>query len=77
MSFNVKGQGMIDEEGKQVNYTGAAELVWNIFNFKKDQDLRLKVGYDVVDKLPYLQIRKNNWTFNADGNRKWNVRYDL
>ncbi|KAL3633171.1 hypothetical protein CASFOL_026155 [Castilleja foliolosa] len=77
ISFNIKGRGKTDEEFKQTSYTGAAELVWSIFNFKKDQDLRLKVGYDVADKLPYLQIRENNWTFNVDGDRKWNVRYDL
>ncbi|XP_022857533.1 outer envelope pore protein 21B, chloroplastic-like isoform X2 [Olea europaea var. sylvestris] len=56
---------------------GAAELNWIIFNFKKDQDLRFKVGYEVVDKIPYFQIKENNWTFNADGKGKWNVRYDL
>ncbi|KAK6160858.1 hypothetical protein DH2020_004239 [Rehmannia glutinosa] len=77
LSFNVKGRCYSDEEFKEISYTGAAEFVWNIFNVKKDQDLRLKFGYDVLDKIPYLQIRENNWTFNADGNRKWNVRYDL
>lgn len=35
---------------------GAAELNWIIFNFKKDQDLRFKVGYEVVDKVFYLSL---------------------
>jgi hypothetical protein len=28
-------------------------------------------------QVPYLQIRKNNWTLNADMNGKWNVKFDL
>ncbi|KAL3830540.1 hypothetical protein ACJIZ3_019342 [Penstemon smallii] len=77
VSFNVKGRCYADEELKEVKYSGGADITWNIFNVKKDQDLRLKIGYDVHDKIPYLQIRENNWTFNADINRGWNVRYDL
>ncbi|KAG8377234.1 hypothetical protein BUALT_Bualt08G0007100 [Buddleja alternifolia] len=77
LSFNIKGRCHADEEFKETKYTGAAEFTWKIFNVKKDQDLRLKFGYNVLDKIPYLQIRENNWTFNADGNRRWNVRYDL
>ncbi|KAF4349381.1 hypothetical protein F8388_012551 [Cannabis sativa] len=57
--------------------TGAAELSWAILNFQKEQDVRIKFGYEVLEQLPYFQIRENNWTFNADGNGKWNVRYDL
>ncbi|KAK4484003.1 hypothetical protein RD792_011216 [Penstemon davidsonii] len=77
VSFNVKGRCYADEDFKEVKYSGGADITWNIFNVKKDQDLRLKIGYDVHDKIPYLQIRENNWTFNADINRRWNVRYDL
>ncbi|KAH9694013.1 Outer envelope pore protein 21B [Citrus sinensis] len=35
---------------------------------QKDQDVRFKLGYEVVDKAPYMQIRENNWTVNADAN---------
>ncbi|KAH9759713.1 Outer envelope pore protein 21B [Citrus sinensis] len=35
---------------------------------QKDQDVRFKLGYEVVDKVPYMQIRENNWTVNADAN---------
>ncbi|KAL8523792.1 hypothetical protein ACS0TY_013676 [Phlomoides rotata] len=77
LTFNVKGRCNIDEEFKKIDYTGVTEFVWNISEVKKDQDLRLKLGYDIVDKIPYLQIRENNWTFNIDGDRRWNVRYDL
>ncbi|KAI8008325.1 hypothetical protein LOK49_LG07G01056 [Camellia lanceoleosa] len=30
---------------------GAAEFTWGILNFQKDQDIRLKVGYEVFDKM--------------------------
>lgn len=30
-----------------------------------------------LNGVPYIQIRENNWTFNVDSNRRWNVRYDL
>ncbi|XP_051124182.1 outer envelope pore protein 21B, chloroplastic-like [Andrographis paniculata] len=77
LSFGIKGRSEINEEFKQIHYTGAAEFIWTIINVKKDQDLRLKLGYNVLDKVPYFQMRENNWTINADGNCRWNVRYDL
>ncbi|KAF4370485.1 hypothetical protein CsatB_007904 [Cannabis sativa] len=75
--FNVKGRCDFDKEFKEKRSTGAAELSWAILNFQKEQDVRIKFGYEVLEQLPYFQIRENNWTFNADGNGKWNVRYDL
>ncbi|KAG6434880.1 hypothetical protein SASPL_106524 [Salvia splendens] len=76
-NFHVKGRCNIDEELKQFDYSAATEFVWNIFDVKKSQDVRIKLGYDVIDKTSYLQVRENNWTFNLDQNRRWNVRYDL
>ncbi|XP_073046382.1 LOW QUALITY PROTEIN: outer envelope pore protein 21B, chloroplastic-like [Primulina eburnea] len=77
LTFNIKARCNADEEFREINSSGAAEFCWNIFNIRKDQDLRLKFGCDAVDRIPYLQIRENNWTFNAYWNGKWNVRYDL
>lgn len=77
LSFNVKGRCDVDKEFKQWKSRGGAEFSWNIFNFQKDQDVRLKVGFDMFDQVPYLQVRENNWTFNADTNGRWNLRYDL
>ncbi|XP_008237935.1 PREDICTED: outer envelope pore protein 21B, chloroplastic-like isoform X4 [Prunus mume] len=74
LSFNVKGRCDLDKEFKERSSTGAAEFSWSILNFQRDQDVRLKLGYDLLDKVPYMQIRENNWTLNADGNGKWNVR---
>ncbi|KAL5571285.1 hypothetical protein UlMin_020882 [Ulmus minor] len=73
-SFNIKRHCDVDKEFKQV---GAAELSWAILNFQKEQDVRLKIGYEVFEQVPYFQIRENNWTFNANGNDRWNVRFDL
>lgn len=33
--------------------------------------------YTFFSQVPYMQIRENNWTVNADANGRWNVRYDL
>ncbi|QHO29509.1 Outer envelope pore protein [Arachis hypogaea] len=47
-------------------------------NFKeKDQDVRLRLGYEVFEQVPYVQLRENNWTFNADYKGRWSVRFDL
>ncbi|XP_031270279.1 outer envelope pore protein 21, chloroplastic isoform X2 [Pistacia vera] len=77
LSFNIKGRCDVDKEFKQKNSKGAAEFSWSIFNFQREQDIRFKLGYEVIDKVPYFQIRENNWTLNADMNGRWNVRYDL
>ncbi|KAI3507170.1 hypothetical protein L1887_22006 [Cichorium endivia] len=77
VNFVVKARCDLDKEFKRPTPGGAAELVWNILDFQKDQDLRVKVGYEIVDKIPYVQVRENNWTFTADGNGKWNVKYNL
>ncbi|XP_027147965.1 outer envelope pore protein 21, chloroplastic-like [Coffea eugenioides] len=76
-NFHVKGHCDVDQEFRQKRSRGAAEFSWIIFNLKTDQDVKLKVGYEVFDKVPYMQIRENNWTINADMNGRWNLRYDL
>ncbi|KAL7162322.1 hypothetical protein ACSBR2_042744 [Camellia fascicularis] len=77
LRFNIKGQCDVDKEFKERKSRGAAEFTWGILNFQKDQDIRLKVGYEVFDEVPYLQVRENNWMLNVDVNGKRNVRYDL
>ncbi|KAM7258163.1 hypothetical protein ACFE04_013904 [Oxalis oulophora] len=75
VNFNVKGRCVVDKEFRERKSKAAAELSWSIFNFQKEQDVRMKVGYDVFDKVPYMQIRENNWTFNANVNGKWNFSH--
>ncbi|GMN34708.1 hypothetical protein TIFTF001_004840 [Ficus carica] len=77
LSFNIKGRCDIDKDIKQRRSTGAAELSWAILNFQKEQDVRIKFGYHVIEQVPYFQLRENNWTFNVDRNGRWNVRFDL
>ncbi|XP_015884119.1 outer envelope pore protein 21B, chloroplastic [Ziziphus jujuba] len=77
LSFNIKGQCDADKELRERRPKGAAEFTWSILNFQRDQDVRLKFGYEVIEQVPYVQIRENNWTLNADSNGRWNVRFDL
>lgn len=35
---------------------GGAEFSWSIFNFQKEQDLRVKVGYDVIEKVGLIIV---------------------
>ncbi|KAK6939193.1 hypothetical protein RJ641_028724 [Dillenia turbinata] len=77
LSVNIKGRCYVDKDFKEKKSTGAAEFMWSKCNFQEDQDVRVKVGFEVFEKVPYLQIRENNWTVNADLNGRWNVRYDL
>ncbi|KAI9073398.1 hypothetical protein K1719_044631 [Acacia pycnantha] len=77
LSFNIKGRSDVDKEFKGRKSRGAAEFSWSIFNFQKDQDVRLRVGYEVLEQVPYMQIRENNWAINVDYRGRWNVRFDL
>eukprot|EP00894_Picocystis_sp_ML_P003283 jgi/Pico_ML_1/53800/g4277.t1 len=53
------------------------ELSQKIFNFTEDQDLKVKVGLDLVRRNVYAQIRENNWTLSTDMRGSWHVSYDL
>ncbi|KAJ0985320.1 hypothetical protein J5N97_003676 [Dioscorea zingiberensis] len=75
--FNIKGRCDLDKEFQKRKASGGIELVWSILNFQSNQDVRLKVGYEFFDEVPYLQLRENNWSLNADMKGRWNVRYDL
>ncbi|CAH2036693.1 unnamed protein product [Thlaspi arvense] len=77
VTFNIKGRCDFDQDFVQRNPRGAAEFDWNIWKFQKDQDLRLRVGYEMFEKVPYIQIRENNWTLNTNLKGIWNVRFDL
>lgn len=90
-SFDIKGRYDVDNKYTEQNGKGAAELTWSILNFQEDQDIQLKLGYEVsnnscyagsnkihkVLQIPYLKIRERNWTLKADINGRWNIRYDL
>lgn len=51
MVFNtINGPGFCNF-ARQRNPKGAAEFDWNIWKFQKDQDLRLRVGYEMFEKV--------------------------
>uniref|UniRef100_A0A1D1Z270 Outer envelope pore protein 21B, chloroplastic n=1 Tax=Anthurium amnicola TaxID=1678845 RepID=A0A1D1Z270_9ARAE len=77
LDLNFKGRCDVDKEFTERKVRLAAELTWGILNFQKGQDLRLKVGYEISDKVPYIQLRENCWTLNIDTNGKWSIRYYL
>nr|XP_019710910.1 outer envelope pore protein 21B, chloroplastic isoform X2 [Elaeis guineensis] len=77
IGINLKGTYDVDKDLRKVKQRGAVELAWNILNFQKDQDVRIKLGYEVFGKMPYVQIRENAWTLNADLSGKWSVRFDM
>jgi len=56
---------------------GSIELEHKVFNFQEDQDLRVRLGYDMATSQPYAQLRENNWTFNTDFRNNWSVCYDM
>jgi len=69
--YNLRSsKGNLEERGR-------IELSHKVFNFTEDQDLKVKLGYDVGKRKWYGQLRENNWTLNADLSGQWNVLYDL
>ena len=76
-TFDVKGGVSMGSKARGADVEAKIELTQKIFNFQEDQDLKLRVGFDVGKKKLYGQIRENNWTFNTDFRDKWDVRYDL
>ncbi|KAG8369294.1 hypothetical protein BUALT_Bualt15G0136400 [Buddleja alternifolia] len=77
IGLNIKGRYDAVHDFREINFIGAAELTWKIFNANKERDLWLKFGFDVTNMIPYFQIRQYKWTFNANENHRWEVRYDL
>jgi len=77
LGLNIKGRLLADKDFNATNKTGAVELAWTILDFRKGQDVRLKAGYELYRKMPYFQVRENNWTLNGYMDGKWDVRFDM
>ncbi|KAL6633235.1 hypothetical protein ACP70R_025906 [Stipagrostis hirtigluma subsp. patula] len=58
LGINLKGRLLANKEFKPRNRTGAVELAWTILDFRKGQDVRLKVGYEMYYKILFY-IRPN------------------
>ena len=76
-TLDVKGGVSMGSKARGADLDARVELTQKIFNFQEDQDLKLRLGFDLGKKKVYGQIRENNWTFNTDFQDKWDVRYDL
>ncbi|KAA0038437.1 outer envelope pore protein 21 [Cucumis melo var. makuwa] len=51
LRFTIKGQSHLDKDFKQIKYKGAAEFSLGVLNFQREQDVRVKVGYEVFEKV--------------------------
>ncbi|XP_020167178.1 outer envelope pore protein 21, chloroplastic [Aegilops tauschii subsp. strangulata] len=77
LGLNIKGRLLADKNFKPRRKSGAIELAWTILDFRKGQDVRIKAGYELYRKMPYFQLRENNWTLNGYMDGKWDVRFDM
>lgn len=77
LGINVKGRILADSHFNPKRKSGAVELVWTILDFRRGQDVRIKAGYEFYRKMPYFQVRENNWTLNGYMDGKWDVRFDM
>ncbi|KAI4983465.1 hypothetical protein ZWY2020_023957 [Hordeum vulgare] len=77
LGLNIKGRLLADKNFKPRRKSGAVELAWTILDFRKGQDVRIKAGYELYRKMPYFQLRENNWTLNGYMDGKWDVRFDM
>ena len=76
-TLDIKGGMTMGSRARGAEFDGRVELTQKIFNFQEDQDLKLRLGFNVGERSFYGQIRENNWTFNTDFKDRWDVRYDL
>ncbi|KAJ7966997.1 Outer envelope pore protein like [Quillaja saponaria] len=77
LSFNVKGQCDADKDLKRRSLKELLGSLGAYSIFRRTKILDPKFGYEVVEKVPYVQIKENNWTLNVDYNGRWDVRFDL
>ncbi|GAB4833037.1 hypothetical protein Ancab_007061 [Ancistrocladus abbreviatus] len=56
LNIVIKGRCDVDNEFKERKSIGAAEFSWSVFNFQKDQDVRFKLGYEILDKIQGLNV---------------------
>ncbi|CAM0874511.1 unnamed protein product [Alopecurus aequalis] len=77
LGLNIKGRLLADKDFKPSTRSATVELSWTVLDFRKGQDIRLKAGYELYRKMPYFQLRENNWTLNGYMDGKWDVRFDM
>ena len=53
------------------------EISQKLLNITDTQDMRLRVGLDVVRRAAYLELRENHLTLKLDSAGSWGVLYDI
>eukprot|EP00271_Cylindrocystis_brebissonii_P022680 TRINITY_DN8810_c0_g1_i1.p1 TRINITY_DN8810_c0_g1~~TRINITY_DN8810_c0_g1_i1.p1 ORF type:complete len:176 (-),score=23.30 TRINITY_DN8810_c0_g1_i1:531-1058(-) len=81
-SLDLKGEYKYTPSMSSSKVKGTLELCQNVFNFTDSQDLKLKLGCNLVSQRPFVSVRENNWTLNVEFGRNpriasWHVFYDL
>lgn len=51
VSFHIKGRCHADQDFNKKDTKAAVEFTGSIFNLQKDQDVRFKVGYNIIDRV--------------------------
>lgn len=81
-TLDIKGGVYFHANSQKWKTRASVELCQKVFNFTMEQDLKLKLGCNLVTQRPYIQLRENNWTLNTDFRNgfkdfAWSVSYDL
>ncbi|KAF5740974.1 outer envelope pore protein 21 chloroplastic [Tripterygium wilfordii] len=80
LRFVVKGQCDVNKEfGERKSKVGAG-FTWSILNFQKDQDLRLKIGYEAFDKRKSKGGPEFTWSifnFQKDQDVRLKIGYEV
>ncbi|KAF0934524.1 hypothetical protein E2562_025620 [Oryza meyeriana var. granulata] len=56
LGINLKGRLLADKNFKPTSRTAAVELAWTILDLRRGQDVRLKIGYQLLHKSYKLII---------------------
>eukprot|EP00850_Spirogloea_muscicola_P010319 SM000060S19651 [mRNA] locus=s60:310061:311092:- [translate_table: standard] len=77
LSIDVKGKYQYGQRKREHALKGSVEISQKVFNITEGQDLKMTLGFDLIKRHAYAQIRENNWTLNSDFAGNWSVLYDL
>ena len=53
------------------------EISQKLLNITDTQDMRLRVGLDLLTRAAYAELRENHLTFKVSSSGSWGVLYDL
>lgn len=77
LTVDLKGRVNFGHSRKELSGRSSVELSRKIYYFTEGQDLKMMLGYDLLNNKAYAKLRENNWTFNTDFRGNWMLLYDL